>query len=418
MATFVGIDLGTTNTSIATFDGRVVEVKKSIGGVIGQSETTPSAIFIDENQQMYIGSAAYQQIAYRPQDVARAWKRTLGTGAPIEFSAAAKSVTSEWCSSELLKRVFGYLPPAVRQDAATSVVITVPAAFGQVKNEATLQAASEAGIPNAKLMPEPVAACLAVMHKDRSDKTFLVYDLGGGTFDASVASFKKGTGSIIAQGGIESSGGRDWDFEIVNKVIIPWICDNYAIDQDDLNDEKIKNVLAMKAEEAKIELASRYAQDADEDLQVQILMPVGDIKVDGKRLTDNEGQEIGLNVPFKKSLMDELVANYIDSTIQACQQVFTDNNVDPKAINYVVFIGGPTLFSPLRKKVCDELGIQEYPNEIDPMTAVAKGAAIYAESLDWSAGGTKPTKQQRTSKSEADSAFPLAVEYEKRVTAK
>jgi molecular chaperone DnaK len=418
MATFVGIDLGTTNTSIATFDGRVVEVKKSLGGVIGQSETTPSAIFIDENQQMYIGSEAYQQISIRPQDVARAWKRTLGTGAPIEFSAAAKSVTSEWCSSELLKRVFGYLPPAVRQDKTTSVVITVPAAFGQVKNEATLKAASEAGIPNAKLMPEPVAACLAVMHKDRSDKTFLVYDLGGGTFDASVASFKKGTGSIIAQGGIESSGGRDWDFEILNKVIIPWICDNYAIDEDDLNDETIKNQLAKKAEEAKIELASRYAQDADEDLQVQIRMPVGDIKVDGKRLTDNDGQEIGLNVPFKKSLMDELVANYIDSTIQACQQVFADNNVDPKTINYVVFIGGPTLYSPLRKRVCQELAIEEYPSEIDPMTAVAKGAAIYAESLDWSAGGTKPTKQQRTSKSEADSAFPLAVEFEKRVTAK
>ena len=418
MPTFVGIDLGTTNTSVATFDGRVVEVRKSIGGALGQSDTTPSAIFMDENQQTYIGSVAYQQLVSRPGDVARAWKRLLGTGAPINFSSAKKQVSPEWCSTLLIKHVFSYVSSAIRQDPATSVVITVPAAFGQVKNEATLSAASAAGISNVKLMPEPVAACLAVMHKDRSDKTFLVYDLGGGTFDASVASFRKGTGSIVAQGGIEAAGGRDWDFEIVNKVIIPWICDNYELDQDDLNNDALKFSLAQLAERAKIELSSRHAQEPDAEVQVNILAPKGDLRTFGGRLKDKNGQEVGLNVPLASVKFDQLIESFITSTIASCKQVLSDNSVDPKSIDYIVFIGGPTLYKPLRERVCKELGIEEYPVELDPMTAVAKGAAIYAESLDWSAGGAKPTKQQRQVKSEADSTFPLAIEYEKRVTAK
>jgi molecular chaperone DnaK len=418
MATFVGIDLGTTNTSIATFDGKNVEVRKSLGGAFGQSETTPSAIFIDDNQATWLGADAYKQIAYRPEDVARAWKRLLGTGAPVEFKAANLKNSAEWCSTELLKRVFGYLPSQVRQDPLTSVVITVPAAFGQQKNEATLQAAQAAGIANVKLMPEPVAACLAVMHKDRSDKTFLVYDLGGGTFDASVARFGKGSGSIIAQGGIESSGGRDWDFEIVNKVVIPWICDNYDLGPDDLNSANIKNMLAMEAEKAKIELSARYEQEGHEEVQVQIMLPDGDIKVGGKRLTDGQGREVGLNVPFKKSKMDQIAKSYIQDTVTSCKQVLSDNNVTAEEIDYVVFIGGPTLYKPLREKVCADLGIEIYPNYVDPMTAVAKGAAIYAESLDWSRGGRRPSKQNRTATSQADGTFPLAIEYQKRVTDK
>jgi molecular chaperone DnaK len=416
MPSFVGIDLGTTNTSIAVFDGKRVEVKKSIGGAHGQSETTPSAIFIDENGTQIIGSDAYRQIAYRPEDVARAWKRLLGTNSEITFKSSGLKKSPEWCSSELLKKVFGYLPANVRQDPKTSVVITVPAAFGQVKNEATLKAAEAAGIANVKLMPEPVAACLAVMHKDKSDKTFLVYDLGGGTFDVSVASFKKGTGSIIASGGIESAGGRDWDFEIVNKVIIPWICDNYEMTVDDLNDQKIKNALAQIAEQAKIELSARYEQEFDEAVSVLISLPTGDIKIEGKRLSDKGGREIGLNIPFTKAKMDQLVGPYIENTIQATKALLDRSSLSAKNIDSVVFIGGPTLFAPLRKKVVAELEIEQFAQELDPMTAVAKGAAIYAESLDWSKSGA-PGKQKRTANLSADAKFPLALEFEQRVTA-
>jgi molecular chaperone DnaK len=415
--TFVGIDLGTTNTSIAVFDGKRVEVKKSIGGAHGQSETTPSAIFIDENGTQIIGSDAYRQIAYRPEDVARAWKRLLGTNSEITFKSSGLKKSPEWCSSELLKKVFGYLPANVRQDPKTSVVITVPAAFGQVKNEATLKAAEAAGIANVKLMPEPVAACLAVMHKDKSDKTFLVYDLGGGTFDVSVASFKKGTGSIIASGGIESAGGRDWDFEIVNKVIIPWICDNYEMTVDDLNDQKIKNALAQIAEQAKIELSARYEQEFDESVSVLISLPTGDIKIDGKRLADKSGREIGLNIPFTKTKMDQLVGPHIESTIQATKALLDQSGTTTSGVDAIVFVGEPSNLVLLKAPVSLGLGLPWVCNQPDPITILAKGAAIYAESLDWSKSGA-PGKQKRTANLSADVDFPLALEFEQRVTAK
>ena len=416
MPIFVGIDLGTTNTSIAVFDGKRVEVKKSIGGAHGQSETTPSAIFIDENGSQFFGSDAYRQIAYRPEDVARAWKRLLGTNSEITFKSSGLKKSPEWCSSELLKKVFGYLPANVRQDPKTSVVITVPAAFGQVKNEATLKAAEAAGIANVKLMPEPVAACLAVMHKDKSDKTFLVYDLGGGTFDVSVASFKKGTGSIIASGGIESAGGRDWDFEIVNKVIIPWICDNYEMTVDDLNDQKIKNALAQIAEQAKIELSARYEQEFDEAVSVLISLPTGDIKIEGKRLSDKGGREIGLNIPFTKAKMDQLVGPYIDSTIQATKALLDRNAVTTSEIDGMVFVGHPSNLAILEARVSRGLGLPWVGNQPYPGTIFACGAAIGAASLDWSKSGA-PGTQKLNANLSADAKFPLALEFEQRVTA-
>lgn len=413
MSYAVGIDLGTTNTSIATYDGRRVDVAKQVGGAMGSgSETTPSAIFIDENGSMHVGDKAYVQVAQRPEDVARGWKRLLGTGVDIKFSSAKLVKSPEWCSTELLKRVFSYLPAPMRNQDDISVVITVPAAFGQVKNEATLMAANAAGLSNIKLMPEPVAACIAVMERDRSDKRFLVYDLGGGTFDVSIAEFKDGSGSIIAQGGIEANGGRDWDLAIVNRVLIPWIKDNYNISADDLNSNQMKSVLAMHAEQGKIELSQSYSANPSDDASVYIQVPVGDIKVDKKRLTDASGNEVGLNAELKKSHIDEITSEFVESTINSCRLVASDSGVDIDSLDYIVFIGGPTLYSPLRQRVSEALGISIFPEFIDPMTAVAKGAAIFAESLQ--AGVSKPQTEVEASTRD----FPVELVYESRVPGK
>jgi len=411
VSTFVGIDLGTTNTSIAVFDGRDVEVVKQVGGALGSgSETTPSAIFIDEKSAMHVGDRAYTQVALRPEDVARGWKRLLGSGSEIQFASAGVSHTPEWCSTELLKWVFNYLPEQLRDQDEMSVVITVPAAFGQVMNEATLKAARDAGLPNVSLLTEPVAACLAVMKKEPGDKKFLVYDLGGGTFDVSIADFTNGKGSIVAQGGIESSGGRDWDFMIVDKVIIPWILDNYKISVDDLNSNQVKNVLAMYAEMGKIELSQTYSNRKDENVSVQIRVPDGDIKVNKQRLKDSDGKEIGLDVELKKSHFDQIIENLISDTVNSCNTVMQDAGIDPKELQNIVFIGGPTLYKPLREAVEERLGLMPLKAFIDPMTAVARGASIHAESINVSTGGQKESVKQID-----DSKFPLEVEYEARV---
>lgn len=421
MTTFVGIDLGTTNTSIATFDGRRVEVRKSIGGAFGQSETTPSVIsmLIGDQLEPRVGLQAYMQVPHEPNNVQRKFKRLLGTGSPIEFASAGVTKTAEWCSSLMLKTVFQYLPLVIRTDPETSVVITVPAGFGQVKNEATLKAASDAGIANAKLMPEPVAACLAVMNKHKSDKTFLVYDLGGGTFDASVARFKKGQGKIIAQGGIESCGGADWDLAIVRKIVIPWICENYEVDEDEFNNQNIMNALAYFVENAKISLSNIYAIDGDENTSVNLRIFPGDLKngIDSPVL-DDSGQPIGVDLHITKSDLDELIVEFVEMTVNSAKTVLSENQLDSSDIDVVVFIGGPTKYLPLRNKVCEALGIPLFEQEVDPMTAVAMGAAIYAETLDWSAGTGKPAQRRKRERNEADETFPLSVEFESRVTDK
>ena len=415
MANFVGIDLGTTNTAIATYDGRRAEVVRSIGGMGGGTDTTSSAIFIDEKQQIYVGDQAYRQTPNRPDDVATGFKRLLGTGEKKTFKSAKLSHSPEWCSTELLKHVFSYLPNAVRSDPKTSVVITVPAGFGQVKNAATVMAANNAGIGNVKLMPEPVAACLAVMREDQEDKRFLVYDLGGGTFDASVASFTGGSGEIVAQGGVEALGGRDWDWMIVNNVIIPWLKDHYSLGDDVLNNETLRNVLRFHAEFAKIGLSQTFARDESESASFILAVPAGDIRIDGgKRLTDENGKEVGLNIVLSKTVLDQLIFPLIEDTIAATKNVFASNLVDPTEIDYIVFVGGPTLYLPLKRIISKELNIPEFPKQINPMTAVAIGAAIYAESLDWNDAKAVP-KASKVAE-EANAAFPLALEYEARVT--
>jgi len=421
MTTFVGIDLGTTNTSIATFDGRRAEVRKTIGGALGQSDTTPSAIsmLIRDQLEIRVGIQPYMQIPHEPNNVKRKFKRLLGTGSPIEFESAGVTKSAEWCSSLMLKTVFQYLPLAIRNDPETSVVITVPAGFGQVKNEATLKAAEDAGIANAKLMPEPVAACLAVMNKHKGDKTFLVYDLGGGTFDASVARFQKGRGKIIAQGGIESCGGSDWDSAIVGKIVIPWICENYEIDDSEFNNENVKNALAYFVESAKISLSNSYAIDADDSAKVNLRIFPGDLKrgIDDPIL-DESGQPIGVDLEISKADLDEIILEFVEMTVNSTKTVFRENGLDASDIDAIVFIGGPTKYLPLRKSVSEALGIELFDQEVDPMTAVAIGAAIYAETLDWNDGTGKPAQRKRKEKDEADETFPMAVEFDSRVTDK
>lgn len=414
MTNFIGIDLGTTNTAIASYDGRRIEVVRSIGGMGGGADTTSSAIFIDANQQMLIGDAAYRQTPNNTDDVVTGWKRNLGTGESKEFKSAGVTHSNEWCSTELLKHVFGYLPGAVRNDPTTSVVVTVPAAFDQIKNTATVQAANDAGIANVKLMPEPVAACLAVMRENREDKKFLVYDLGGGTLDASVADFTGGSGAILAQGGVDALGGRDWDWAIVNKVLIPWLKDNYSIDEDTLGGEDLLLILRYWAEVAKIGLSQTYTRDESDDASFNLFVPAGEIKINNEKLIDKEGKEVGLSVTLTKHVFDQLVLPIIDATVSATKNVLDSNNIDAKSIDYVVFIGGPTLYLPLKERVLSALGLPEINAKVNPMTAVAVGAALYAEGLDWGSG--EATAKASEVVEDANVEFPLSLEYEARVT--
>jgi len=162
MKSFVGIDLGTTNSAICSFDGDTLRLWKSPE----QTDVTPSVIYIDRRGNKHVGQKAYNSAPQSPDNAAMLFKRLMGSSTPVHLKAVNLTLTPEECSAEVLKVLFGYLPEEVRNHPGTGTVITVPAAFNQMQKDATLHAAELAGIGKVALMQEPVAAIMSVM-RDR-----------------------------------------------------------------------------------------------------------------------------------------------------------------------------------------------------------------------------------------------------------
>lgn len=365
---YVGIDLGTTNSAICSYNGETVRLYKSPE----QHDVTPSAIFIDRRGNKYVGSRAYNNAARNPDNAAILFKRLMGTSTPVKLPAVNLSMTPEECSAEILRVLFGYLPEDIRNDAGTGTVITVPAAFNQMQKDATMSAADSAGIGRVALMQEPVAAVMSVMRQRKNDGIFLVYDLGGGTLDIAIAESISGRVSLLAHGGIAMCGGRDFDRMLFDNVVKPWLLEHFKFPNDLASNPQYKPLLRMAtwaAEKAKIELSQR------ED--VVISLPETELGV-----RDLAGEEIYLDIAIDRHQFDELIASKLEESIQAGRETLEKAGLSPHDIERVVFVGGPTHYKPLRDKVAFELGIAP-STDVNPMTAVAEGAAVFAESIDW-----------------------------------
>lgn len=368
MKHYVGIDLGTTNSAICSYDGKTVHVWKGPE----QGDVTPTAIYVDRRGNRYHGHRAYNQIAGHPENGAMLFKRYMGTKERF-LKVAGLNWTPEECSAEILKVLFGYLPEKIRSDPETAVVITVPAAFNQMKKDATLEAAQRAGIQKVALVQEPVAAVLSVMRTCGTEGVFLVYDLGGGTFDVSLADNIGGKVNVLSQGGKEMCGGRDWDRLIYNNIVIPWLKNKFVLPDDFLINERYRLVHRLgkfAAEQAKIEL-STYPETV--------------IKLDEDQLrcTDLERSELYLDIPFSQKELNALIDNLIDETIEVTREAMEKAGYTASDIEMIVFVGGPTNYNPLRAKVAEQLALRAN-TDLNPMTAVAEGASIFAESIDWS----------------------------------
>jgi molecular chaperone DnaK len=369
MKYYVGIDLGTTNSAICSYDGQNIRLWKSPE----QNDVTPSAIYIDRRGNRYYGSRAYSQAPYNPENSAALFKRFMGTNTKIEFKAAGITLSPEECSAEILKVLFGYLPEEVRTSKDVATVVTVPAAFNQMKKRATYEAASLAGLGKVALMQEPVAAIMSVLKTSKQEGVFLVYDLGGGTFDISIAESIKGMVNLLAHGGIEMCGGRDFDRGIFNQLIVPWLKDNFNLPDDFIVNPQYKTLCRLAqwaAEQAKIELSS--CQEG--------VIALSEVNV---RTRDIEGNEIYLDIPLCRVDLDSIVSEIIEETVAVTRETMFKAGLTANDIEKIIFIGGATSYKPLRDKVAFELALRA-SNVINPMTAVAEGASIFAESIDWS----------------------------------
>lgn len=369
MKYYIGIDLGTTNSAICSYDGQDVRVWKSPE----QNDVTPSALYIDKRGNRYYGQKAYNQAPYNPDNSATLFKRFMGTNTKIELKLAGLQLTPEECSAEILRLLFGYLPEEIRNSDEIATVITVPAAFNQMKKDATLQAAKLAGIGRIALMQEPAAAVMSFMKHSNAEGIFLIYDLGGGTFDVSIAENIGGKVNLLAHGGIEMCGGRDVDRMIFNQIVVSWLKETFVLPEDFIVNPQYRTLCRLSqwaTEHAKIELSTKP----------ESIISLSETET---RCLDLEGNEIYLDILITRAQIDGFISEMIADTIDVIKDTLSKTGLSASDIEKIVFIGGPTNYKPLRDKVSFELALPANV-DINPMTAVAEGACIFAESIDWS----------------------------------
>lgn len=389
MKYYVGIDLGTTNSAISVFDGEEVRIYKSKG----QSDVTPSNIYIDKKGKRFYGHKAYEALkGANSERVAKKFKRYMGTSTNIEF--ADITMTPVECSAEILRELMRCLPEDIMLSDDKATVITVPAAFDQRQNTATEEAAKLANIGKVALMQEPVAAIMRIVKNTQKNGSFIIFDMGGGTLDVAIATYFNGKVDVIAHGGIAMCGGADIDRLIVNEIVIPWIKENYDVPSNFRGIEKYEKglkIAAYLAEEAKIELSSSDTANIYGSLNI----------------SDESDDEIELDIPIERAEIDSLIVDLEREAIQATRDTIKKSGMSIDAFDRIVFIGGPCNYKPLRDRVCRELGLKAEGLEVNPMTAVSEGAAIFAESIDW----TTKEHFRKSSNAEAKTSEDLGLNF-------
>jgi len=359
-----GIDLGTTNSEIACMENGEVRVFKNYK----REEFTPSVVRIDEKGTVRVGRKAYERLVDDPDNTAGEFKRLMGTQQVKEFTASNKKLNPEELSAEVLKDLkITAKKNLPGEDEISCAVITVPCNFEIVQCEATQRAAKIAGIKYAPLLQEPIAASIAYGFLEKMPKGYwIVFDLGGGTFDVAIMQAKGGRLTVVDHFGDNHLGGKDFDWKVVESIIHPVLSKEYNLPGLGRTKEyrALNAALKAAAEDAKIEL-SQIEQT--------------EIVLDLEKSKDNDGKEINISIPIKRSQFVALIEPYIDKTIDLFNQVLKNQELSSKDISQLILVGGPTQIPYVRERLKNAFDIPiEY--KIDPITVVAQGAAIFAAS--------------------------------------
>ncbi|MFO0635256.1 MAG: Hsp70 family protein [Nannocystaceae bacterium] len=249
---YVGIDLGTTNSAVAVFDGETTQVIRNAQG----ATLTPSVVRIDAKGRVTVGAAARRWLERDADNTKSEFKRLMGTERALSFPASGHSATPPELSAKVLA--------SLRQDVAdqlgimpATAVISVPALFELPQSAATAEAAKLAGFDRVELLQEPIASALAAGWSARDgDGRWLVYDLGGGTFDASLLETHEGFLRVVGHDGDNFLGGRDFDWAVVDWAIAEIAREHgVAIRRDDPSHARAVSLLKHAAEEAKVALS-------------------------------------------------------------------------------------------------------------------------------------------------------------------
>ena len=347
MSKIIGIDLGTTNSCVAVYDGGEAKVITNPEGM----RTTPSVVAF-KNGDIIVGQKAKNQMVTN-KDTISSIKRKMGTSEKV--SANGKEYSPEEISAMILgdlkKTAEAYLGETV-----TKAVITVPAYFNDAQRQATKNAGKIAGLDVERIINEPTAAALAYgLDKQDKNQTVLVYDLGGGTFDVSILELGDGVFEVKSTSGNNHLGGDDFDERVMDYIVSEFKKETSVdLTKDKMAMQRVKDA----AEKAKKDLSGMTT--------TEISLPFISQGTDGP---------IHLNMSLTRAKFEDLISDLVESTTEPVRKALKDANLSAKDIDKVLLVGGSTRIPCVQELVKKELG-KEPSKEVNPDEVVAMGAAI------------------------------------------
>lgn len=366
----IGIDLGTTNSTIAAFDGEVVTV---IPNGFGEN-LTPSVVRIDGRGGVAVGRRAGRYLDSDPANTRNEFKRLMGTDVKLAFAASGEALLPEALSARVLASLLadaadllGFVP--------RSAVISTPALFELPQNHATTRAGQMAGLEEVLLIQEPVASAIAAGWRENSPGLWLIYDLGGGTLDISLLETRDGRLRVVDHAGDNFLGGKDFD-----NALADWALDRLR--EECAIPELRRDNPAVRPALARLKSASEHAKiDLSRVERTAITVP--------DLCRDDAGRPVDLDLEIARQEYEGIVGPLIDRSLAVCLALVEKCRATPDEIGRVVFVGGPTLTPVVRRRIGDAFG-GRIASGIDPMTAVARGAALYAATTGLDARPARP----------------------------
>ena len=354
MSKVIGIDLGTTNSCVATIEnGEAVVIPNAEG-----ARVTPSVVAFSKDGERLVGVTAKRQVVTNSDRTIISVKREMGTNWKKEVDG--NNLTPQEVSAYVLQKLKADAEEYLGHEV-TQAVVTCPAYFTDAQRKATKDAGRIAGLEVLRIINEPTAAALAYGVDKEDDQTILVYDLGGGTFDVSVLEIYQVDDQpqieVKATAGNNRLGGDDFD-----ERIIKWLVDEFkkSTGIDLAKDVQAQSRLREAAEKAKIELSGTG--------QSQINLPF---------ITMNDGQPEHLDLTLSRSKFDELTSDLVESTMKPTKQAIKDSGISMKDVDKVLLIGGSTRIPAVQKALEEMIGKPPFKG-INPDEAVAIGAALQA----------------------------------------
>ncbi len=347
----VGIDLGTTNSVVATIDetGTPIVITLAEG-----SRLCPSVVGFSKTGERLIGQLAKRQAVTNPDRTISSIKRQMGTRYRVGIDGTEYS--PEEISAMILVKLRSDAE-AFLGDVVTEAVITVPAYFSNAQREATKAAGKIAGIDVVRIVNEPTAAALAYGQDKSGEQTVLVWDLGGGTFDVSILELDNGVFEVRATSGDTHLGGDDWDIRIID-----WMTTEFKKETgiDLTKDRMAMQRLKEAAEKAKIELSTL--------LIASINLPFISSTPDGPA---------HLELTLTRAQLEDITQDLLERMIGPTEQAMNDARLEPSEIQRVLLVGGMTRMPIVQERVRSMFG-QEPHKGVNPDEIVAMGAAVQA----------------------------------------